>query len=363
LLIHNRPSATATARIARQQSVVSSRPRHHWRRLFASNNDKRSQRHEAPLSPFSFIGIRKKRLSKISHLPSSSSSSLRQLLTSRGGSLAQDDSDYDISEDEDSSSDAFAGTTASFSSDEFDLDGNDDDDAAFSEESSLERALELWKKTPPFTKTYLTLCAAATGWGYFMNKNQFPDYLTLKWKPTLYKLQLWRPATAFLNLGSFNIGFLMTAHFVWTYMAILERMSHDAPYDFWVMFLFGGASMVLGYGMMGISPLYLGHNVSTFLVYVWSRYHEGLEVNMMELFNTRAELLPWFFLAQTALLEGEFPVLDLLGILFGHIYYHFKSTNVLKTPKAVIDWYHSDSPLSTYIRNQYKTISSDYEMQ
>jgi len=356
LLIRNRPSATATT--ARQQRVVSSRPEHHERRHFASNNNQRSQQREAPLSPFLFGCIRKKRsLSKTSHPPSS----VLQLPTLRGGSLAQEDSDYDISEDEDSSSsDAFAGM-ASFSEDEFGMDG--DDDADFSEESSLERALELWKKTPPFTKTYLTLCAAATGWGYFMNKNQFPDYLTLKWKPTLYKLQLWRPATAFLNLGSFNIGFVMTVHFVWTYMAILERMSHDAPYDFWVMFLFGGASMVLGYGMMGISPLYLGHNVSTFLVYVWSRYHEGLEVNMMELFNTRAELLPWFFLAQTALLEGEFPVLDLLGILFGHIYYHFKSTNVLKTPKAIIDWYHSDSPLSTYIRNQYKTISSDYEMQ
>ena len=58
--------------------------------------------------------------------------------------------------------------------------------------------------------------------------------------------------------------------------------------------------MVAGYSMMGLSPRFLGHNLSTFLVYVWSRYHEGLEVNMFELFNTRAELLPWFFLAQVS---------------------------------------------------------------
>ena len=61
---------------------------------------------------------------------------------------------------------------------------------------------------------------------------------------------------------------------------------------------FGAECMVAGYSMMGLSPRFLGHNLSTFLVYVWSRYHEGLEVNMFELFNTRAELLPWFFLAQ-----------------------------------------------------------------
>ena len=81
-------------------------------------------------------------------------------------------------------------------------------------------------------------------------------------------------------------------------MSTLERLNHNTPYDFWLMMLFGSVMMVAGYSMLGLSPRFLGHNLSTFLVYVWSRYHEGLEVNMFELFNTRAELLPWFFLAQ-----------------------------------------------------------------
>ena len=105
------------------------------------------------------------------------------------------------------------------------------------------------------------------------------------------------------------------------------------------MIFFGMLSMVGGYPILKLSPRFLGHNLSTFLVYIWSRYHEGLEVNMFELFNTRAELLPWFFLAQTFLLEGELPLLDFLGIVFGHIYYHCKSIGLLRAPQPVVTWY------------------------
>ena len=37
---------------------------------------------------------------------------------------------------------------------------------------------------------------------------------------------------------------------------------------------------------------------SFYFMHVWSRYHERLDVIMLELFNTRTELLLWFFSAQ-----------------------------------------------------------------
>lgn len=218
-------------------------------------------------------------------------SQMRQVVTTsnlsiysvRGGS----EEDYDDSED-----------------DELDLDDNDillqtsevDD---FSEGNLGGRILELWSSTPPFTKAYLSASMIATAMGYFFSKNhEFPSILLLEWKPLVRRLQLWRLVTAFLNFGPFGFGYVMTGHFVWTYMSTLERLHHDKPYDFWLMIIFGGVTMVAGYTILGISPRYLGHNLSTFLVYIWSRYHEGMEVNIMELFNTRAETLPWFFLAQ-----------------------------------------------------------------
>jgi len=66
---------------------------------------------------------------------------------------------------------------------------------------------------------------------------------------------------------------------------------------------------------------------------------------------------------KTALLEGELPILDMLGLVFGHVYYHFKTTNVLRTPKALINWYNNDSPLSKNLRDKYKKISADFELQ
>ncbi|KAL3775015.1 hypothetical protein ACHAW5_003753 [Stephanodiscus triporus] len=242
----------------------------------------------------------------------------------------------------------------------FDFDAVAEDD--FGDEGTVAQIIEAYRKTPPLTKAYLTASFGAALLGYVANGNDFPSILQLEWKPTLTRMQVWRPLTAFLNFGPLGLGYLMTAHFVWTYMSTLERLNHSKPYDFWLMMFFGSASMVVGYSMMGLSPRFLGHNLSTFLVYVWSRYHEGLEVSMFELFNTRAELLPWFFLAQTFLLEGEVPVLDFLGIVFGHIYHHYKTTNVLCTPKFVIQWYNGDNKYARMLREKYKAISSDFEM-
>lgn len=278
------------------------------------------------------------------------------LLSVRGGGLDDDyyddeydeDSDYDFDDDDD------------FAFDEDDMDAAEDD---FGEGGMTARLLAAYEKTPPFTKAYLTASAAVSALGYVTNGNQFPSIFLLDWKSVLTKLQIWRPFTAFLNIGPMGLGYAMTAQFVWTYMATLERMNHSHPYDFWLMIFFGCASMVAGYSFLKIPPTFLGHNLSTFLVYVWSRYHEGVEVSMFELFNARAEMLPWLFLAQTFLLEGVFPTLDLLGILFGHIYHHLWTTNALKAPKFVINWYNGDSAMGTALREKYKTISSDFEME
>lgn len=275
-------------------------------------------------------------------------------LTVRGGSSIVD------SDDEEEESD--------FEEDEEDLfgfDGADDFDMAesdFREESTLDRMAVAWRKTPPLTKGYLAASASATLYGYLFNKNQFPKILLLDWKMVLKRLQIWRLFTSFLNFGPLGLGYLMTAHFVWTYMSTLERLNHKRPYDFWIMIAFGQLSMVIGYPLLKLSPGFLGHNLSTFFVYIWSRYHEGIQVSMFDLFTTRAEMLPWFFLAQTFLLEGEPPVLDFLGIVFGHIYHHCKTSAILSAPEELQNWYQGDSALAKRIRSWYKPISSDFEM-
>ena len=96
------------------------------------------------------------------------------------------------------------------------------------------------------------------------------------------------------------------------YMSTLEWLNHNAPYDFWLTILFGAGLMVAGYVEMGLSPRFLGHNLSTFLVYVWSRYHKGLEVN---------------------------------------IYHHYKTNDVLRTPTVG----GPDQYLGVFEKNRYRT--------
>jgi len=274
----------------------------------------------------------------------------------RGGANELDDyDDYDFTEDDENLEEF------DFDLDAADLDSVDDD---FQEDSTLGRAWDGFQKSPPLTKFYLSSSFAATAIGYITNKNEFPPILLLDWKATTTRLQIWRPVTAFLNFGPLSLGYLMTSHFVWTYMATLEKLNHETPYEFWWMMLFGCTSMILGYGILNISPRFLGHNLSTFFVYVWSRYHEGLQVSMFDLFQTRAETLPWFFLAQTFLLEGEVPILDLLGIVFGHVYHYGRSVGIGKAPKFVRYWYEKgEGELAQSIRAEYKKVASDFELQ
>ena len=281
------------------------------------------------------------------------------LLLPRGGASTNNmlNDDYDtendlVTDDDDDDDELLFG---------FEDDDNVMEEADFASETTIDRMLVAWKATPPLTKGYLMASFAATLYGYIFCQNNFPSMLLLEWKPLLQRLQIWRLFTGFLNFGPFGLSYLMTAHFVWTYMATLERLNHDRPFDFWIMIAFGQLSMVIGYPILKLSPRFLGHNLSTFLVYIWSRYHEGVEVNMFELFNTRAELLPWFFLAQTFLLEGELPVLDFLGIVFGHIYHHCKTVGILRAPPALTEWYYH-SEAAARIRNEYKQISSDFEV-
>eukprot|EP00934_Nitzschia_sp_Nitz4_P000749 Nitzschia sp. Nitz4//scaffold66_size103028//426//1539//NITZ4_004485-RA/size103028-snap-gene-0.131-mRNA-1//-1//CDS//3329556311//749//frame0 len=236
-----------------------------------------------------------------------------------------------------------------------------EDDTAFREADPMDRFLQSYSKTPPLTKAYVTASALATAIGFLFNNNVFPSWLLLDWRKILTRGQFWRIFTTFLHFGPFGIGYALTCRFIWTYMSTLERLHHHRPYDFWIMIGFGMISMVVGYTFLGLNAQLLGHNLSTYLVYVWSRHHEGMDVDMFELFTARAELLPWFFVAQTYLLEGAPPIMDILGIVFGHVYFHCKSTGLLRAPDALVDWYVT-SDAAKPIRQQYKEISSDFEM-
>ncbi|CAM5999347.1 unnamed protein product [Sphagnum balticum] len=153
--------------------------------------------------------------------------------------------------------------------------------------------IDLWKKTPLQTRLYISASLFFTSISFLLNKNRWPDWLNLEWKAVVTRLQVWRPVTAFLFFGPLTFNYFLTLHFVWTYMAQLEKLNYKSPESFTVLILFGATSLLLLYPVLGISSKYLGHNLSTYLVYIWARLFEGTDVSVMDLFTLKAEMLPW----------------------------------------------------------------------
>ena len=77
-----------------------------------------------------------------------------------------------------------------------------------------------------------------------------------------------RPFTGFLYYGPFGLSYLLTIHFVWTYMGTLEKLQFAEPWDFLVMLLFGAASLLAGVGIGGGNARFLGHNLSLSLIHI-----------------------------------------------------------------------------------------------
>ena len=214
---------------------------------------------------------------------------------------------------------------------------------------------DLWVKTPLITQIYVGASLLVTIGSWAINKNQWPDILYLSW-PDVLKGQLWRPFTAFLFYGPFGLNYILTIQFVWTYMAQLEKLNYHQPEEFLVMMLFGAATLMVGYATLGFSSKFLGHNLSTFLVYIWARVFEGTEVNVMDLFLLKAELLPWFFCAQTLVLEGEIPFADIMGIVVGHFYHYLSQKKIVKAPRTLKNFFGSDE-----MKKRYAKFKDDFE--
>lgn len=216
---------------------------------------------------------------------------------------------------------------------------------------------EMWTKTPPVTQIYIAGSVLLSLMVFTLNKNVWPEYLNLDWKKVFTRVELWRPFTAFLFFGPLGMNYLLTIHFVWTYMSQLEKLNFKAPEDFFVLITFGAVTLLPLYSLLGLSTKFLGHNLSTYLVYIWARLFEGTDVNVMDLFLLRAEVLPWFFCAQTFILEGEVPFADLLGIVVGHLYHYLKKRNLLTAPPAVKSFFSTDA-----MKLKYAKFRDDFEL-
>lgn len=127
-----------------------------------------------------------------------------------------------------------------------------------------------------------------------------------------------------------------------------ENSFRNRTGDFFFMLIFGATLMIMI--AFFVNLVFLGHALTIMLVYVWSRRNPMVRMNFFGLLNFHAPYLPWVLLGFSLLL-GNAIMVDLMGIMVGHIYYfledvlplQFNGWKVLKTPAFIKALFDSDA--------------------
>ena len=183
-------------------------------------------------------------------------------------------------------------------------------------------SLEQWYlEIPVVTRVYLTASVLTTAACYFDVISPFTLYLN--YRLIFEKYEFWRVFTNFFFFGMPSLDFVFHMYFLVRYCRLLEEgpSFRGRSADFFVMLMFGAGVMLVVAPFSSV--LFLGYSLTFMMVYVWARRNETFPMNFLGLFNFPAPWLPWVLLAFSVLL-GASPVVDLLGIFVGHIYYYLE---------------------------------------
>jgi len=90
-----------------------------------------------------------------------------------------------------------------------------------------------------------------------------------------------------------------------------------------------------------VKAQFLGASLTYMMVYVWSRRHPDIQMSFLGLFAFTAPYLPWVLMGFSAVI-GSSPVIDIMGIIAGHLYYYLEDVypllggrRLLATPSII----------------------------
>ena len=187
------------------------------------------------------------------------------------------------------------------------------------------------------TRCYLTLSVLITVGCAMELISPFSVYFNTK---LIFRGELWRLVTNFLFFGSLNLDFVFHMFFLSRYCRLLEEGSfRGRTADFFFMLLFGATLLTLIAPFVNIQ--FLGTSLTFMMVYVWGRRHQHVHMSFLGIFNFTAPYLPWVLLIFSVML-GSSPVVDLLGMVVGHVYFFLEDVypvvsgrRLLRTPAMI----------------------------
>jgi len=197
---------------------------------------------------------------------------------------------------------------------------------------------EWYKQLPPVTRVYVSLCFVTTAACALELITPFHIYFNTYF--IFRKLELWRLLTNFLYFGSLNLDFVFHMFFLVKYCKTLEEGSFRGRSDEFLWMLLFGATL-LNVAAAFVDLRFLGLSLTFMMVYVWGRRNAHVTLSFLGLFNFTAPYLPWVLLAFSVVLRSS-PVVDLLGMAVGHLYYFLEDVyprisgrRWLKTPRVL----------------------------
>jgi len=195
-----------------------------------------------------------------------------------------------------------------------------------------------YRQIPIVTRGYLTLAVATTLLCALDVVSPFSLYFN--WTAIVNKYEVWRLVTNFLFFGLFGLDYVFHMFFLVRYCRLLEENTfRGRTADFFFMLVFGATLMTVMAPFLNVH--FLGSSLTFMMVYVWGYLNEHVRMSFLGLFNFNAPYLPWVLLFFSLLL-GASPVMDLLGVAAGHIYYflefvypRMRGIRLLKTPMVI----------------------------
>lgn len=167
----------------------------------------------------------------------------------------------------------------------------------------------------------------------------------------VFKFQIWRCILNFAFLGKLGFGFLIHLMMLTQYNSKLEQNQFDTPADFLYCLIVCGCALML-VSTFFLSMPFMGVPMLFALVYIWARNNEDQEVSFIfGSFKFKAFYLPWAYCA-LALLMGQTPINQLVGIAAGHVYFYLSSIfpdvygyRVINTPQILHKIYNTPPPV------------------
>ena len=207
---------------------------------------------------------------------------------------------------------------------------------------------ESFYSIPTITRSYLVIAFMTTACCSLGLLS--PVQLYLEFGLVWSKFQVWRLFTCFIFFGKFSFPFAFQLYLLYSY----SRKYEEAPFpssrvesptaDYMYMLMFGMFLLVIVSWFTAIP--FMGSAMVFMILYVWSRKNPESPCGLFS-FRFKGLYLPWVYCAFSIVI-GNSPVMNLLGIACGHVYYFLLQIlpvshgyEVIKTPQFLINLFES----------------------